>query len=550
MNPLLWWLVPLVPLLAGVLLWLRPRQLAPWYWLTCLPALLLSIWPAPTLELTMLWPGAIWGAEDLLARAWLGFSALLWGCASRFAVADLSDGRHLQRFWLFWILSLTGNLLLVIAQDAVSFYIGFTLMSLSAYGLVVHLRGPAPRQAGRIYLQLAVLGEMLIYAGMLLRMHEAGGLLSFVDWQSVPTSGLTAGLLIVGFGLKAGFWPLHVWLPLAHPAAPAAASAVLSGAMIKAGILGIWRFLPAEDVLLQEWANWLLIIGGISAFYGVLLGLLQHRAKAALAYSSVSQIGYLLIILALGWQQPEARPAAALMLALYGVHHGLAKGALFMGAGLSAHTRLSGWHWALMAVPALALAGLPLTTGAAVKMLLKDGVENSLPSLWLTVLSIGSLATLLVVARALWLMHQAQKTEALPAPPASQLLPWGLLCLAPLALPWLWPEMREALQQSLPGYALWAATWPLSAGLVLAALTIGLGWRIPGPLRHLPSPARAGSIRFKRWMTRPPKPAPAPRANAQHWRHLERRWNRAFQPDAVATSAWLIGLLLLLGWIS
>lgn len=550
MSPLLWWLVPLVPLLAGVLLWLRPRQLAPWYWLTCLPALLLSIWPAPSLELTMLWPGAIWGAEDLLARAWLGFSALLWGCASRFAVADLSDGRHLQRFWLFWILSLTGNLLLVIAQDAVSFYIGFTLMSLSAYGLVVHLRGPAPRQAGRIYLQLAVLGEMLIYAGMLLRMHEAGGLLGFVDWQSVPTSGLTAGLLIVGFGLKAGFWPLHVWLPLAHPAAPAAASAVLSGAMIKAGILGIWRFLPAEDVLLQEWANWLLIIGGISAFYGVLLGLLQHRAKAALAYSSVSQIGYLLIILALGWQQPEARPAAALMLALYGVHHGLAKGALFMGAGLSAHTRLSGWHWALMAVPALALAGLPLTTGAAVKVLLKDGVETSLPSLWLSVLSVGSMATLLVVARALWLMHQAQKTEALPAPPVSQLAPWALLCLTPVALPWLWPEMREALQQSLPSYALWAATWPLAAGLVLVGLAIGLGWRIPGPLRHLPNPARAGSIRFKRWMTRPPKPAPSPRANAQRWRHLERRWNRAFQPDAVATSAWLIGLLLLLGWIS
>jgi hypothetical protein len=238
------------------------------------------------------------------------------------------------------------------------------------------------------------------------------------------------------------------------------------------------------------------------------------------------------------------------MLALYGVHHGLAKGALFMGAGLSAHARLSGWHWALMAVPALALAGLPLTTGAAVKVLLKDSVENSLPSLWLSVLSFGSLATLLVVARALWLMHQAQKTEALPAPPVSQLAPWGLLCLAPLALPWLWPEMREALQQSLPAYALWAATWPLAAGLVLIGLAIGLGWRIPGPLRHLPNPARAGSIRFKRWMTRPPKPAPAPPANTQRWRHLERRMNSLFQPDAVAASAWLIAALLLLGWIA
>ncbi|WOD11720.1 complex I subunit 5 family protein [Pseudomonas sp. NyZ704] len=549
MTPLWWIVVPLVPLLAGVLLWLRPERVAPWYWLACMPALLLSIWPAPALELSLLWPGASWGADDLLARAWLGFSAVLWACASRFAVADLSDGRHLQRFWLFWLLSLTGNLLLVIAQDAASFYIGFTLMSLSAYGLVVHLRGPAPRQAGRIYLQLAVLGEMLIYAGMLLRMHEAGGLLDFVDWQSIPIGATTAALLLVGFGLKAGFWPLHVWLPLAHPAAPAAASAVLSGAMIKAGILGIWRFLPAQDALLQQWAVWLLAIGAISAFYGVLLGLLQHKAKAALAYSSVSQIGYLLIILALGWHQPEARPAAALMLALYGVHHGLAKGALFMGAGLSAHARLKGWHWVLMAIPALALAGLPFTSGAAIKVLLKDSVKSSLPEIWLTVLSIGSLATLLVVARALWLMRQAQQNDELPVTQASQILPWALLCVTPVALPWLWPEMREALLHSLPGYALWAATWPLALGLALSLMAIRFNWRIPAALEHLPNPARAASIRFKRWMSRPPKPAATPANRAQRWRNLERRWNRFVQPDAVAASAWLIAALLLLGWL-
>lgn len=550
MNPLLWLCLPLVPLLGCMLLWLRPQRVAPWCWLTCVPALLLSIWPAPVLELAMLWPGARWGADDLLARAWLGFSAVLWACASRFAVADLSDGRHVRRFWLFWLLSLSGNLLLILAQDAASFYIGFTLMSLSAYGLVVHLRGPAPRQAGRIYLQLAVLGEMLIYAGMLLRMHETGGLLGFVDWQSIPTSGLTAGLLLVGFGLKAGFWPLHVWLPLAHPAAPAAASAVLSGAMIKAGILGIWRFLPAEDALLQQWAVWLLAIGAISAFYGVLLGLLQHKAKAALAYSSVSQMGYLLIILALGWQQPEARPAAALMLALYGVHHGLAKGALFMGAGLSAHARLRAWHWVLMVIPALALAGLPLSSGAALKVLLKNSVENSLPSIWITVLSSGSLATFLVVARALWLMRQSQQAGDLPAPQATQVLPWALLCLLPIALPWLWPEMRAAVQQSLPAYALWASIWPLALGLALSFLAIKLQWRIPALLDHLPNPARAASIYFKRWISRPPKAAPAAATNAQRWRRVERRWNRFFQPEAVAASAWLIGAILLLGWLA
>lgn len=548
MTPLLWLAVPLAPLLLGVLLWLRPTVVAPWYWLACVPALLLSLWPSPALELAMLWPGATWGASDLLARAWLGFSALLWACAGRFAVADLGEDRRVRRFWLFWQLSLVGNLLLVLAQDAASFYVGFTLMSLSAYGLVVHPRGPGPRQAGRIYLQLAVLGEMLIYAGMLLRMHETGGLLGFADWQSIPTSGLTAGLLLIGFGLKAGFWPLHVWLPLAHPAAPAAASAVLSGAMIKAGVLGLWRFLPAEDGLLQEWASWLLAVGAISAFYGVLLGLLQHKAKAALAYSSVSQMGYLLIILALGWQQPEARPAATLMLALYGVHHGLAKGALFMGAGLSAHAHLRHGHWLLMALPALALAGLPLTSGAAAKALLKDAVEQALPGFWLTLLSAGSLATLLVVARAVWLMYRAQN-HSLPAPATSQWLPWSLLCLMPITLPWLWPEMRAALLQSLPPYALWAALWPIALGLALSAMVIVLGWRIPAPLSNLPNPARVGSIYLKRWMTRPPKQRPPSPIRTPLWRRLERITNRFLQPDAVAASAWLFGLLLLLGWL-
>ena len=316
MSPLTWLLVALAPLLALALLWRWPDRAAPWLWLSCLPALLASFWPPAALEPAILCPGATWGAEDMLARAWLAFTALLWGCASVYAGADLVGDRHRLRFWCCWLLSLCGNLLLIIAQDAGSFYVGFSLMSLTAYGLIVHQRGPAPRQAGRLYLQLAILGEMLIFAGMMLRIHEADGAFALATWQGVPTGWLTASVLLIGFGLKAGFWPLHVWLPLAHPAAPAAASAVLSGAMIKAGILGLWRFLPEQDPVLQSWALTLLAIGSISAFYGVALGLLQSRAKAALAYSSVSQIGYLLVVLALAWLHPESGAGAGILLSL------------------------------------------------------------------------------------------------------------------------------------------------------------------------------------------------------------------------------------------
>ncbi|QIB50967.1 complex I subunit 5 family protein [Pseudomonas sp. OIL-1] len=549
MSPLWWLLIPGVPLMALLLVWRCPRDAGGWLWLSCLPAVLFSLWPPQALAIPALWPGAEWALDDQLGRAWLGFTALLWACSTRFAVADLKDDNRRQRFWIFWLLSLTGNLLLVIAQDAGSFYVGFTLMSLSAYGLVVHLRGPAPRQAGRLYLQLAVLGEMLLYAGILLRIHEAGGALDLSAWNTAPTSPLTATLLLVGFGIKAGFWPLHVWLPLAHPAAPAAASAVLSGAMLKAGILGLWRFLPTEDPLLQGWATALLALGAFSAFFGVLLGLLQTRTKSVLAYSSVSQMGYLLVILALAWKQPEYRTAAATLLAIYGVHHGLAKGALFMGAGLSAHNRLGPVHWLLMIVPALALAGLPLTSGAAVKALLKDGVDASAVADWMPLLTAGSLGTTLLVLRALWLMRVSQRqSESLPAAPAGQVIPWALLCLMPVTLPWLWPPLRQAMLDSLPLYAIWASLWPVLAAAAVAAFVMKMDWKIPPALTHLPNPALIASLRLKRLLQRPPLPRTEPHVDSERWRRYERQWNRLWQPGTVALSAWIIGLLLMLGW--
>ncbi|PRB80450.1 proton-conducting transporter membrane subunit [Pseudomonas sp. MYb185] len=550
MNGLLWLLVPGAPLLAGMLLVCAgPRRCASWLWLSCLPALALCLWPAEPLALPALWPGAQWAADDPLSRAWLGFSALLWACASRFAVTDMAHDDRQQRFWIFWLLALLGNLLLVIAGDAGSFYAGFTLMSLSAYALVAHQRGPAPRQAGRLYLQLAVLGEMLIYAGMLMRIHEAGGALALEVWRETPIGTWSAALLLVGFGLKAGFWPLHVWLPLAHPAAPAAASAVLSGAMIKAGILGLWQFLPAEDPLLREWTPWLLAAGAISALYGVALGLLQTRSKALLAYSSISQVGYLLIILALAWQQPGYREAAAVLLALYAVHHGLAKGALFMGAGLSTRGRLRAWHWLCLALPALALAGLPLTSGAAVKLLLKDGIEAGHLAGWMLLLVLGSTGTMLLMLRLLWLMRASQRQTSLPPLVAGQSMPWLLLCLMPVALPWAWPPLRQAMLDSLPLYAIWAALWPALLALAISGLVWKMGWQLPTRLQHLPNPARVLSLRLMRLLQRPLLPELGKSMDEQRWRRSERHWNRLWHAGTVATSAWIIVLLLMLGWL-
>ncbi len=548
MTALLWLLIPLLPLLAAASLWHLPARAGGWLWVCALPGLLLSIWPAADLQLPMLWPGAQWGLTDSLGQIWLGFSALLWLIGSRFASFDLHGDPHARRFWACWLLALSGNLLLIIAADAASFYIGFTLMSLAAYGLVVHLGGPKPRQAGRIYLQLAVLGEMLLYAGLMMRVHEAGGLLLLADWQQVPLSPLTAALLLVGFGLKAGFWPLHVWLPLAHPAAPAAASAVLSGAMIKAGILGLWRFMPENDPLLQSWGPALVIVGLISALLAVVLGLLQSKAKTVLAYSSVSQMGYLLIILALAWQIPDSRPAMGLLLALYACHHALAKGALFMGAGLGAHFRLPISSLILLLIPALALAGLPLSSGGAVKTLLKSAFADGPQAVWLGLLTLGSLATATLVLRACWLIRQ-QQAQQTHQTPRGQWLPWAMLCLLPLLLPWLLPDMRAALFSSLPVYALWGLLWPLLLATALVAVILRLGWKVPTALLRLPNPTLLASLRLKGLVQHPPLPPLESVSRRQDWRDKERNWNRFWASRTVASSIAVILTLLLLGWV-
>lgn len=549
MSAWLWLLVPFAPLLGGVLLlWLRERCL-PWLWLACVPALLVALQPPLALELPWLWEGVRWGSSDALTRAWLGFSALLWGCAAVFANSSLTRDPRRLRFWAFWQLALAGNLLLIIATDALSFYLGFSAMSLSAYGLIVHRGGPGPRRAGRLYLLLAICGEMLLLAGLLLRTHATGQAFDFASWQAHPIDHLTLALLLLGLGLKAGFWPLHVWLPLAHPEAPAPASAVLSGAMLKAGILGIWRCVPEADPTLAAWSTPLLAAGIFGALYAGALGLCAGKSKAVLAWSSVSQMGWMLMILALAWslEQPSAGIFAVLL--LFGMHHGLAKGALFLAAGMVHEGRLPRLAWALLLLPALAIMGAPLSSGAAVKYLLKDAWYDSAFAAWAPWLTLASFATALLLLRALWLIWRDQQHAPAQRPPAGQWLPWAVLSAASLLLPWVWPALREPLLDGLYPGGLWAALWPLLAALALTGWALRRGWRVPLRLARLPNPALWASLYVTRVLRQPPLPVPAMQLDRHRWRQRERRWNRQWERGALTLSAWLLVALLWLGWL-
>jgi formate hydrogenlyase subunit 3/multisubunit Na+/H+ antiporter MnhD subunit len=421
-------------------------------------------------------------ALDATGAILLGVAALLWSAAGLYAGTYLRGKTYHGRFSIYWLLTLTGSLGVFVTADLLTFYLAFALVSLAAYGLVVFDGTPRARQAGMIYLVLALLGEIFLLMGFVLLANTiSGDSLAIRDAvAALPTSPWrdpTLALLIAGFGLKMGLVPLHVWLPVAHPAAPMPASAVLSGAIIKAGVIGLIRFLPF-DVPLLDWGVVLTAIGLLTAFYSVVIGITQPNPKTVLAYSSVSQMGVVATVLGMGLAAGQS--SAVMAATFYSAHHLLAKGALFLAVGVVAATGARRLWWVLTpaAILALGIGGLPLTGGALAKLAIKPVLGDGLVELLATLSAIG---TTLLMLHFLHRLVASASPDSAAAAPWGIALPWMLMFVAALAVPWALYSVTgmgpwyDALQ---PGI-LWAALWPLLIG---AGLASGL-WRWG---RHLP----------------------------------------------------------------
>jgi formate hydrogenlyase subunit 3/multisubunit Na+/H+ antiporter MnhD subunit len=487
-------LVPALPLLLAAALLVRPARpvtlaLAPW---APLPALVLGL--VGVGEAAAHYPWLLLGTTlglDGTGRAFLLAAAAVWLAAGTYARGYLRAAPRATRFWAFFLLSLAGNLGLVVAADAVTFYLGFALMTFAAYGLVVHDGTRRAARAGRYYIGLAVAAEAVLLGGLLLAAGTAGttALAQLpAGIAGEPHALPAAALVLVGFGVKAGIVPLHVWLPLAHPVAPTPASAVLSGAMIKAGLLGWLRFLPLGEQALPGWGAACIALGLVTAFYGVLVGVLQDDLKTNLAYSSVSQMGLALLAVGAALVRPEAWPLALAAVTFQAVQHGLAKGALFLGAGVAAaagarrarHAALAGF-----AVCALALAGAPLTSGAVAKSALERPL-GELGWAWPTaLLPLTAAGTALLLGRGL-LLARREALRAATTLPRSAWAAWALLVAAAAAAAWTVPAVL-ALEEIRPyrptAAAALAASWPIAgaAALLLAALYPGRRRRAAAP---------------------------------------------------------------------
>jgi multicomponent Na+:H+ antiporter subunit A len=476
---------PVLPV-ALIATWLLPylrRRMSLILVIAPLPALAISLLAAEGPSITF-WRGLVplTLALDLPRGILLGVCSLLWFVAAVYVASNQRSSPITYQFAVCWLLTLAGNIGVFATADLASFFLSYTLVSIPAYGLIAHDDTPSVRYASAIYMAYTVLGEtILLMAFALLAAARPGSSLLIQDLMAAlphsPWRGPTVALLIVGFGMKIGLVPLHSWMPRTYRAAPIPAAAVLSGAAVKAGVIGLIRFLPFGVVLPDAGAA-LVVAGFIGAFYGVAVGLTQANPKVVLAYSSISQMGVISAVL--GVALTAGNTEVAMPVAFYAAHHVLVKGALFMAVGLVIAGRSR--RPSIVLLPALVLAlglgGLPLTGGALSKLALKAPLGSGFVSVLSNLSAAATTLLMLHFMRRLTSESAARDSSAAPIGFAGT---WLALAAASVAIPWILYPLASGTPRisSLTPAALWASFWPVLLGAVSAALIRWWRDRVP-----------------------------------------------------------------------
>lgn len=344
---------------------------------------------------------------DPLALLMLWMVALIGGLAAAHAWHDFRPGTAAgERFWPLWLLLTAAMNGLFLSADLFNLYVCLELLTLAAIPLIAVAGSATAIRAAMRYLLLALLASLAYLLGVALLYNAAGTLDLYLlpeHLGSTPPPATAFAFALIGLGLllKGAVFPLHVWLPKAHASAPGPVSAILSALVVKTAIyllyrLGLWS-LPAD--LANDGIMLLLALLGAGALlYGGVLALLQDRLKLVVAYSTVAQLGYLLLAL------PLASLTAWQGMGYQLLSHGLAKAAMFLAAANILHAigsdRLSDLERLDQRTPlslfALALAGvsimgLPPSGGFLAKWLLLEAAWRSGQWVLLAVLVIGSL---------------------------------------------------------------------------------------------------------------------------------------------------------------
>jgi formate hydrogenlyase subunit 3/multisubunit Na+/H+ antiporter MnhD subunit len=398
-------------------------------------------------------------------------TSLVWLLATIYSVSYMTHERSRDRFFAFLILTLAVDLGVLVTGDLFSLFIFFELLGLSSWVLVIHTETQEAMKAGKKYLFMGVIGGLFLLFGIFLIFANTGTLALQPLLGDLAELGslkyLIAATMTLGFGVKAGMFPVHVWLPEAHPVAPSPASALLSGIMVKAGVYGIIRtlllvFSPTESAehlwhLMEPVGGVMIWIGVITMTLGMVLALLQSNLKRLLAYSTISQIGYIIfgigIAVYLGFEGAIGLAGAA----YHFLNHALYKSLLFLMAGavyyktheLDMHKLGGLWKkmpltFLLGMVGVLGIAGIPFFNGYASKFLLFEGIvevahENQvflLAELMFLLVSGGTIAYYLKMVRLTFFGKPGPGSEKAGRAPLLMLLPMTGLAGLIAAIGW------------------------------------------------------------------------------------------------------------------
>ncbi len=330
--------------------------------------------------------------NDGLSRLFGILVAFVWILVGVYSFRYLKETRKPVMFYGFYLIALGVLQGIGLAGNLVTFYLFYEWMTLMTVPFVFYNRTKESIRAARKYLFYSVAGASFALAGIFLLagnaegLHFAGGALS--ETANRTEVLLAAVFLLIGFGTKAGMFPMHGWLPTAHPVAPAPASAVLSGVITKAGVLGIIRslyYVIGMDYLAGTYVQTIfLTLALITVFMGSMLAYKEKVLKKRLAYSTVSQVSYVLFGLAL------FTPAGFAAALLHVVFHSVIKNALFLFAGTVIHQtgeeRVEGLRGMGKDLPvtfwcftfaSLALVGIPPMSGFVSKWYLAKGAMDA-----------------------------------------------------------------------------------------------------------------------------------------------------------------------------
>lgn len=477
--------LPLLLALGGLYPRLRSMvtSYAPW---SALPALVLALWNPPhtTIEVSGLFIGMRLGLDDV-GRSFTIAGALLWTLAGVSARPSFISGSKLPRLCIMYLMTLTGTLGLFMAQDLPSFLLFYALMTFAAYGLIIFEDTTAAHRAGLTYLILAVVGEALLLEAILLITFIAGS----QDISHIPAAvaaahehNLIIGLLLIGYGIKIGVVPLHMWIPRAYTSAPTAISAVLSGSMLMAGFLGWMRLLPLGGIALPEWGLVWMVAGAVALLYGIGVGLTQDHPQTLLAYSIISQAGLMTMGIGMGMAMPDLWPRIDHLLVFYAMHLTLVMGSLFLGLSVASKATGAVRQHRLIAlglvVPALALAGAPFSSGTLINAIFEATAPMTpwtAPLIWLPAL--GAIGTTLLMGRFLieaWPRRQVNGMQPVDRLSIGIWLPWAVLLLCGGILAWVVRLKLSVEAESLlfSPATIWTSLWPiLIGGLILWGVT-------------------------------------------------------------------------------